>query len=51
MLADVVAMPSVMPEPFGRTSIEAQAMGRPVVAFDHGGARGTHEYLRIVIRT
>ncbi|MBT5798732.1 MAG: glycosyltransferase family 4 protein [Alphaproteobacteria bacterium] len=41
MLADVVAMPSVMPEPFGRTSIEAQAMGRPVVAFDHGGARET----------
>lgn len=38
MLADVVVMPSLSPEPFGRVAIEAQAMGRPVVAFDHGGA-------------
>jgi glycosyltransferase involved in cell wall biosynthesis len=38
MLADVVVMPSLTPEPFGRVAIEAQAMGRPVVAFDHGGA-------------
>lgn len=38
MLADVVAMPSIQPEPFGRVAIEAQAMGRPVVAFAHGGA-------------
>ena len=38
MLADVVAMPSVQPEPFGRVAVEAQAMGRPVVAFAHGGA-------------
>ena len=38
MLADVVAMPSTLPEPFGRVAIEAQAMGRPIVAFDHGGA-------------
>lgn len=38
MLADVVAMPSIVPEPFGRVAIEAQAMGRPVVAFNHGGA-------------
>ena len=37
LLADVVVMPSVTPEPFGRVAIEAQAMGRPVVAFDHGG--------------
>ncbi len=41
MLADVVAMPSIRPEPFGRVAIEAHAMGRPVVAFDHGGARET----------
>ena len=41
MLADVVVMPSVNPEPFGRIAIEAQAMGRPVVAFDHGGAKET----------
>ena len=38
MLADVVAMPSIVPEPFGRVAVEAQAMGRPVVAFNHGGA-------------
>ena len=38
MLSDVVAMPSTIPEPFGRVSVEAQAMGRPVVAFNHGGA-------------
>ena len=38
MAADVVAMPSVTPEPFGRVALEAQAMGRLVVAFDHGGA-------------
>ena len=38
MLADVIVMPSTTPEPFGRVAIEAQAMGRPVVAFDHGGA-------------
>ncbi len=41
MLADVVVMPSIHPEPFGRIAIEAQAMGRPVIAFDHGGARET----------
>ncbi len=38
MLADVVVMPSIIPEPFGRVAVEAQAMGRPVVAFNHGGA-------------
>lgn len=38
MLADVVAMPSVTPEPFGRVAVEASAMGCPVVAFGHGGA-------------
>ena len=38
MLADLVVVPSLKPEPFGRILIEAQAMGRPVVAFNHGGA-------------
>lgn len=38
MLADVVAMPSIIPEAFGRVAVEAGAMGRPVVAFNHGGA-------------
>jgi glycosyltransferase involved in cell wall biosynthesis len=31
-------MPSITPEPFGRVALEAQAMGRPIVAFAHGGA-------------
>ena len=41
MLADIVAMPSITPEPFGRVAIEASAMGVPVVAFSHGGVRET----------
>src|SRR4029077_5729055 len=43
MLADVVVSASIDPEGFGRVIIEAQAMGRPVVATDHGGARETIE--------
>lgn len=39
MLADVVVSASTRPEGFGRIIAEAQAMGRPVVATDHGGAR------------
>ncbi len=38
-IADVVVSASIDPEPFGRVMIEAQAMGRPIVATDHGGAR------------
>jgi glycosyltransferase involved in cell wall biosynthesis len=41
MLADVVVSASTEPEGFGRISIEAQAMGRPVIATDHGGSRET----------
>jgi glycosyltransferase involved in cell wall biosynthesis len=41
MLADVVVSASNRPEGFGRIIVEAQAMGRPVVATDHGGARET----------
>jgi glycosyltransferase involved in cell wall biosynthesis len=41
VLADVVVCPSLEPEAFGRTAAEAQAMGRPVVASDLGGARET----------
>jgi len=40
-LADVVVSASTDPEGFGRTIVEAQAMGRPIVATDHGGARET----------
>ncbi len=38
MLADVVVNASTEPEAFGRVVIEAQAMARPVIATDHGGA-------------
>ncbi len=44
MLADVVVSASLDPEGFGRTVIEAQAMGRPVIATDHGGAAETVEH-------
>lgn len=39
--ADIVLAPSLKPEAFGRTAAEAAAMGRPVIAADHGGARET----------
>ena len=38
-LADVIVSASTQPEAFGRVTVEGQAMGRPVVAPDHGGAR------------
>ncbi len=38
LASDVVIAPSTDPEAFGRTAAEAQAMGRWVVAADHGGA-------------
>jgi glycosyltransferase involved in cell wall biosynthesis len=41
LLASVVVSASTDPEAFGRVVIEAQAMGRPVVATDHGGAAET----------
>ena len=39
MLADVVISASSEPEGFGRVAAEAQAMGKPVIATDHGGSR------------
>ena len=42
-IADVVLSLSVQPEAFGRTVLEALALGRQVVGFDHGG---TSELLR-----
>ena len=38
MAADLCLSASVQPESFGRTIIEAQAMGTPVIATNHGGA-------------
>lgn len=43
MLAAVAVSASTAPEGFGRAVIEAQAMGRPVVATLHGGAAETVE--------
>ncbi|WP_439552272.1 glycosyltransferase family 4 protein [Falsiroseomonas sp.] len=43
LAADVVVHASTDAEAFGRTVIEAQAMGRPVVAADLGGPRETVE--------
>lgn len=40
-LTDLVISASTDPEAFGRIVCEAQAMGRPVIATDHGGARET----------
>jgi glycosyltransferase involved in cell wall biosynthesis len=42
-LATLVVCPSLEPEGFGRTVIEGQAMARPVVVSDHGGAAETVE--------
>ena len=41
LIADYALAPSLEPEPFGRTAVEPQAMGRPVLAADHGAARET----------
>lgn len=38
-LSDVVVHASTDPEAFGRVIVEAQAMGRPVIAADHGASR------------
>ncbi len=41
MLASIAVCPSTDPEGFGRIPVEAQAMGRPIIASDHGGAQET----------
>lgn len=41
MLAEIVVSASTEPEGFGRIPVEAQAMGRLVIATDHGGAAET----------
>ena len=35
--ADVVVVPSRLPEPFGRVAIEAMSFGKPVICAAHGG--------------
>ena len=39
--AHIILAPSIEPEAFGRTVIEAQAMGKPVIASAHGGPMET----------
>jgi len=41
LLGDIALAPSLEPEAFGRTGVEPQAMGRPVIAADHGATRET----------
>lgn len=41
LAADIVVSASTDPEAFGRVAAEASAMGRPVIATDHGGSRET----------
>ena len=41
LAADVALAPSLDPEAFGRTAVEPQAMGRPVIAADHGAPAET----------
>ncbi|MCI3131140.1 glycosyltransferase family 4 protein [Phenylobacterium aquaticum] len=41
LLADVAMLPTIVPESFGRTAVEPQAMGRPVLASNHGGVTET----------
>jgi glycosyltransferase involved in cell wall biosynthesis len=40
-LSDLVLCPSIQPEAFGRVPVESQAMGRPVITTNHGGAKET----------
>ena len=41
LATDIVVSASTEPEAFGRIPVEAAAMGLPVIATDHGGARET----------
>ena len=41
MLSTIVVSASIEPEGFGRVPVEAQAMGKPTIATDHGGAKET----------
>lgn len=41
LLADLAILPTSVPESFGRAAVEPQAMGRPVIASNHGGVTET----------
>ena len=40
-ISDIVVSSSIEPEAFGRISVEAQAMRRPILASNHGGSKET----------
>ena len=40
-LSDVVVSASLEPEAFGRISVEAQSMGKPIIASNIGGSKET----------
>ena len=40
-LADVIVSASIEPEAFGRISVEAQSMGKPIIASNIGGSKET----------
>ncbi len=40
-ICDVAMLPTTKPESFGRTAVEPQVMGKPVLASDHGGTTET----------
>ena len=41
MACDMAMLPTLKPESFGRAAVEPQAMGRPVLVSNHGGAAET----------
>ena len=41
MLADIIVSPSIEPEAFGRVSVEAQSMKKPIIASNIGGSNET----------
>ena len=41
MLADIIVSSSIEPEAFGRVSVEAQAMKKPIIASNIGGSKET----------
>ena len=40
-ISDLVVSSSIEPEAFGRVSVEAQSMQKPIIASDHGGSKET----------
>jgi len=40
-ISDIIVSSSIRPEAFGRVSVEAQAMKKPIVASDIGGSKET----------